>query len=66
LNIKFSQSGRGLIIFGTVEGTILTLNKQMEVNSFQLFDTDMTVMTQFRNDNIIVAGGVIDLFYLGF
>ena len=38
----------------------------MEVNSFQLFDTDMTVMTQFRNDNIIVAGGVIDLFYLDF
>lgn len=58
-NIKFSFSGRGLIVFGTVDGFILTLNKQMEINSFQLFDIDLTAMTQFKNDSIIVASGVI-------
>ncbi len=57
MNIKFSLSGRGLIVFGTVEGAIITLNKHMEVNSYQLFDIDMTAMIQFRTDNIIVAGG---------
>ncbi len=54
-----SLYGRGLIIFGTVDGSIITLNKQMNVNSYQLFDIDMTCMTQFKNDNIIVAAGVI-------
>jgi hypothetical protein len=37
----------------------VTLTKYMEVNSYQLFDTDMTCLTQLRNDNILVAGGVI-------
>ena len=58
MNIKFSLSGRGLIILGTVDGSIITLNKQMDVNSYQLFDVDMTCMTQFKNENIIVAAGV--------
>ena len=58
MNIKFSKSGRGIIIFGTAEGSILTLNRQMQVNSFQLFDIDMTALTQFKNDNIVVAAGV--------
>jgi hypothetical protein len=53
-------SGRGLIVFGTVDGSIITLNKQMEINSYQLFDIDMTGMTQFRNDSIVVASGVIN------
>lgn len=61
LNIKFSLSGRGLIIFGTVDGSILTLNKQMEINSFQLFDIDLTAITQFKNDSIVVAAGVNEL-----
>jgi hypothetical protein len=51
-------SGRGLIVFGTIEGSILTLDKHMDLNTYQLFDIDMTVMTQFKNDNIIVAAGV--------
>ncbi len=29
----------------------------MDVNSYQLFDIDMTCMTQFKNENILVAGG---------
>ncbi len=58
MNIKFSLSGRGTIVLGTVEGTIITLSKQMEVNMFELFDTVMTAMTQFRNESIIVAAGV--------
>ncbi len=57
LNIKFSLSGRGKIILGTVNGSIITLDKHMDVNSYQLFDIDMTCMTQFKNENILVAGG---------
>ena len=36
------------------------LNKvfNFEVNTFQLFDTQMTAMIQFKNDNIIIASGV--------
>lgn len=52
-----SLSGRGKIILGTVDGSIITLSKQMDVNSYQLFDIDMTCMTQFKNDNIVVAAG---------
>ena len=29
-----------------------------KVNTFQLFDTQMTAMIQFKNDNIIIAAGV--------
>ena len=58
LNIKYSLSGRGLIIYGTVDGSIITLNKQLEINSFQLFDIDLTALTQFKNDSIVVAAGV--------
>ena len=57
LNVKLSLSGRGKIIFGTVDGSVITLDKQMNVNSYQLFDIDMTCMTQFKNENILVAGG---------
>ena len=53
------MSGRGLIIFGTVDGSVITLSKQLVVNSYQLFDIDMTCFTQFKNDNIIVAAGVL-------
>jgi hypothetical protein len=51
-------SGRGLVVFGTVEGSILTLDKHMDLNTYQLFDIDMTCMAQFKNENIIVAAGV--------
>jgi hypothetical protein len=61
LNIKFSLSGRGLIIFGTVDGGVFTLNKPMDLNSFPLFDIDMTCLVQFKNENIVVAGGVSGL-----
>lgn len=57
MNIKYSQSGRGEIILGTVDGSIITLNKQMDVNSYQLFDIDMTCMIQFKTESIIVAAG---------
>jgi hypothetical protein len=68
-----------------VDGSILTLNRQMQViyffnyftshyaifnvhlifkvNTFQLFDTQMTAMIQFKNDNIILAAGVSDFDY---
>lgn len=64
LNIKFSLSGRGLIIFGTVDGLIITLNKQMEINNYQLFDIDLTAITQFRNDSIILASGVYHFIFI--
>ncbi|RNA18522.1 vacuolar sorting-associated 11 -like protein [Brachionus plicatilis] len=57
LNIKFCQSGRDLIILGTDEGSIVTLDKHMGLNTFQLFDNEMTCLSQFKNDNIIIAGG---------
>jgi hypothetical protein len=57
-------SGRGLIIFGTVDGLIITLNKQMEINNYQLFDIDLTAITQFRNDSIIVVSGVYHFTFL--
>jgi hypothetical protein len=57
-------SGRGLIIFGTVDGLIITLNKQMEINNYQLFDIDLTAITQFRNDSIIVVSGVYHFIFL--
>ena len=52
-----SLSGRGKIVLGTVDGLIITLDKQMRPNHYQLFDIDMTCMTQFRNEDIIVAAG---------
>ena len=58
------MSGRGLIIFGTVDGLIITLNKQMEINNYQLFDIDLTAITQFRNDSIIVVSGVYHFIFL--
>jgi vacuolar protein sorting-associated protein 11 len=57
LNIRFSLSGRGIIIFGTIEGSIITMTKQLDVNIFELYDIIMSAMTQFKNENIIVAAG---------
>ncbi len=64
MNVKFSLNGKGLIILGTVDGSIITLSKQMDVNNYQLFDIDMTCMTQFKNENIVVAAGVIQILIL--
>ena len=62
-NIKTKQQpNKGVIIFVTVDGSIITLTKYINVNNYQLFDTDMTCLTQFRNDNILIAGGVILLY----
>lgn len=48
-----------MIVFGTVDGAIVTMStKDRELNSYQLFDIDMTCLSIFKHT--VVAGGVRD------
>lgn len=55
-----------MVVYGTIEGAVVTLDKNLDLNSIQLFDVDMTCMIQFKNDGIIVAAGVSHSISLSF
>lgn len=60
MNVIAATSGRGIMFFGSSEGYICAVSKDMQHFTFQAHDAQLISMIQLRNHGILITAGVRD------
>ncbi len=56
--IKLSASGRGFVIFATLNGTVIILDKLLSLITFKAFDLEVHAINQLKNSDVLLVAGV--------
>ncbi|EGD77096.1 hypothetical protein PTSG_07434 [Salpingoeca rosetta] len=57
INVAHATSGRGIMFFGSAEGYICAVTKELEHFTFQVHDAHLMCMIQLRTHGIVVTAG---------